>query len=166
MGRFLLFIGCLLWLPLTGCASSGILKGPHATAKGTAVMTPHPTVTVGITHATLGRNIARNAAFWWHSVRVVGSLEKTPGLLAYNVDIGLLKGEAWTLTVWQTPEQLDAFVLAERHSAAMANGYSALRAARFARLTLPADQVPTTWAAVRALMTHAETTNTGYKSLP
>lgn len=133
---------------LAACVSVGSADRPAPT-DGTA---PPATVTVALTHASLGDRTWDNLVFWWHTGRVVASLGDQPGHLSRMLRADVLAGEAWTVTVWRSPADLDAFVRGPVHRRAIEAGYGAVALAEFARFDLPAGDLPLTWDRVEALM--------------
>jgi hypothetical protein len=156
-------------LMLMGCATSpprGVvrLEGPGIDATtGRPIGTE--TVVIGLTHAKLGSRLDRNARFWWHSIRTVGSLPRNQGYLGYSIRTYILAGEAWTVTVWQDEASMKAFFLSPTHKAAMRNGYSAMAAARFGRIVKKASDFPISWEEIQVeLAKDKRELSSGYKS--
>lgn len=126
------------------------LRGPGF-ANG-QVTAKQDTVVVALTHVVTGKNRKANRTFWSHVWAVVETLPEQPGLVAYSVRRELLGNEGWTMTIWQDHASVAQFVASAPHQQAMREGLPALTAVTFARLDVPADDIPMPWKRAEALL--------------
>lgn len=150
---------------LTGVAAALLLGG-------CTISTPHEDfsrqssadrVVVSITHAMLVDDRELRQRFWDQVERVEASLQDRPGLLGFSKRVEILGDDAWTMTVWQDNESLQAFLTSDPHRSAMRDGMIGLRGARFARVELDRQDIPLSWD--RALA-YLETDGRGYAYAP
>lgn len=105
------------------------------------------TLVVAVTEAVLVKDRAQRDEFWRYVDHVEASLPQQPGLLGYAKRIELLGGRAWTMSVWTTAGQLDAFVYDPAHLAAMRTARGALKSFKTTRFEVPAREAPPKWQA-------------------
>jgi heme-degrading monooxygenase HmoA len=103
-------------------------------------------VIVALTEATLGPDRAARTAFWDGVRAVEQSLPDQRGLVGYALRRELLGSRAWTMTVWESEEDLARFVRSQAHGAAIRTGAPALAGQRFASVTRPRAAGPMPWA--------------------
>ena len=127
---------------LTGCVylSSPLIKSDQFDALPVPAAT-----TIGITHVTLNADPALNKIFWAETRAVISSLPKQPGYLGHRIRKKLFSNEAWTMTIWQDEQSLKDFVRSHSHSQAITNGVEAVKAGRFARMTVQGTSAIPTW---------------------
>jgi heme-degrading monooxygenase HmoA len=109
-------------------------------------------VVVGITHVILGDDAEKNDIFWEYTNLVVDNLGENTGYLGHRLRKRLFANDAWTMTVWETEENLDDFVSSETHRSAIQKGLPAVAEARFVRFTVEASRVPVAWDEVEQIM--------------
>lgn len=103
-------------------------------------------VIVALTEATLGPDRAARAAFWDGVRAVEQSLPDQRGLVGYSLRRELLGSRAWTMTVWDSEEDLERFVRSPAHGRAMRTGSRAIAGQRFATVTRPRAAGRMPWA--------------------
>lgn len=135
---------------LTGCT----IATPYRAGSESAPPSPDARRVVVITHAVLDRQA--RAEFDRQTRRVAESLRGQPGLIGYSLRRELLGDEVWTMTEWRDEAARARFVASPIHREAMAGGASALRSVRFARIELPAAQLPLTWSRALELLEQHE----------
>ena len=104
------------------------------------------TVYVGLTHAVLRDDRRSRALFWDYVERVEDSLPQNEGFLGFSKRVTVFGNDAWTMTVWTDEASMNAFVRSDAHAGAIRNAYGALESAHFARVEIPAEDAPLTWA--------------------
>ncbi len=72
-----------------------------------------------------------------------------------------LGDEVWTMTVWRSDEEREAFVHSDLHREAMAAGKPAIRQMRFARVSLPAEEIPIPWSRAIELLDQSDAEHSG-----
>jgi len=103
-------------------------------------------VVIALTEATLGPDPKGRAAFY-DGVRAVRlDLANHKGLLGHSLRREVLGNRAWTMTVWESEEDLDRFVSSPVHARAIRTGSPALAGQRFATVTRPRAAGPLPWA--------------------
>lgn len=139
--------GLLKWLP--GCELATSFRGDgYSRDGGVTLPDAGDTVVVGLTNAGLDPDNRRD--FDDYTQRVVASLPGTPGYIGHAVRTRVFGHEVWTMTVWKDEAALDAFVRSPTHREAIRKGMPAVKWAKFHRFTLAKDQVPPSWADVKA----------------
>jgi heme-degrading monooxygenase HmoA len=141
-----LFLPLVSAIGLSACSVSTPFEGP-----GEAVATGQ-TVYVGLTYAVLQSGQEPRSLFFDYVEQVEESLPRNPGFLGFSKRVKLFGNEAWTMTVWNSEESLDAFVRSETHLRAIRNAFGALESSRFARVEVSAEAAPLSWSeALRVL---------------
>lgn len=160
------FIGILRWsvaisaAALGGCTLATPFRGAAQDYRDALrELPPEQTVIVAITHAVLDRS--KRGPFDRHSRYTVEQLASFPGLIGYSVRIQFLGDEVWTMTVWRSDEEREAFVHSDLHREAMAAGKPAIRQMRFARVTLPAEEIPIPWSRAMELLDQSDAEHSG-----
>jgi heme-degrading monooxygenase HmoA len=133
MLRLLLLVAASL---LPGCALARPFRTETPPASGS-------TVVVAVTYARY--RPAGATRFWQLTNGVLDSLPTQQGLLGHSVRRRLFGDEVWTMTVWNSPAALRAFIRSPAHRAAMDETDELVAEARFARFTMPAADFPPTW---------------------
>ncbi|MEZ5977487.1 MAG: hypothetical protein R3F34_04635 [Planctomycetota bacterium] len=143
----------LALLALSGCTIARPFAGPgYDRTRGVVAPGAGDTVVVAVTHAVLGGDGEARRRFWKDTSAVLAGLDDRSGLVGSSVRRRLLGGEAWTMTVWIDDDSLERFVRSDAHRAAMRSSSDAIAEMRFARVDVPADELPFTWErALRAL---------------
>lgn len=145
--RGVLLAGCT-FIPsvvgLSGCQLATPFSGPgYDPERGVTLADAGDTVTIGITNA-IARPFKR-AAFDDYTRRVIKSLPKNDGYVGHSVRSRILGNEVWTMTMWRDEDALNAFVRSDMHRAAMREGLSGVRRAKFLRMPWPRASLPPTW---------------------
>lgn len=143
-----LFSGLLMAVTaftLSACTMATPFSGPGYEKQQGVTLTGEQTVWVGLTQAILHENRKNRTVFWDHVAKVETSLQNQPGFIGYSKRVELLGNNAWTMTVWNSEAEMNAFVRGQAHQAAIREGYSALQGAKFARITLKRDEIPLSW---------------------
>ncbi len=149
---FLILAGFALAIGLTNCKISTPFRAPEIDPSGQAVGAPDDRVVVGVTHVVVGKDGRRAKTFWSNVWKVKGSLEARPGFLGASLRRQLFGNQAWTMTVWEDHQSLDAFVRHAVHRSAMKEGMPALVKARFARIEVARDEIPISWKRAERLL--------------
>ena len=147
-----MILGLLGWL--AGCTFATPFRGPgYDSGRGiTLPLTEQDTVVVGLTHATLGDDGAKNAAFTGNIRKIVATMDRHEGLIGYSVRRQLFGNEFWTMTVWKDEASLIAFIRGREHDQAVLEGSPALADNVFARVILPREAIPLSWDQAEALL--------------
>ncbi len=90
--------------------------------------------------------------FWRHVERVEKSLSERQGLVGYSMRRQILGNRAWTMTIWKDESSLLAFVRSPAHLEAMQQALPTLENASFARVELPASDIPLSWEKAEQLL--------------
>ena len=104
---------------------------------------------VVVTHAQIGR--AGRLSFALASIRLVGKMEGTPGLLFQDQGIRRLGAEVWTMTAWESPDAMRSWVRSPAHAAAMQEAAFAIRSMRTFHLRCERAAPRVNWSAVKGL---------------
>lgn len=124
-------------------------RGPgYDKARGVTIPDPPETVIVALTNATVIPD--NRKAFDDYTRRVVRILPEQPGLIGYAVRTRPFGHEVWTMTVWRSEADVEAFLESDTHRAAIREGITGVHTARFHRFRIPPDQVPPSWDDVKA----------------
>ena len=83
--------------------------------------------------------------FLVHTVRIMGQLRRSRGLLGYSLHARLAAKHFWTLSVWEDEAALRGFVHAEPHARTMAALAPHMGETRFVRWTLKGSELPLSW---------------------
>jgi hypothetical protein len=83
--------------------------------------------------------------FLLHTVRIMGELRRSRGLLGYSLRARLMAKRFWTLSVWEDEAALNGFVHAEPHARTMAALAPHMGEIGFTRWTLKGSELPVTW---------------------
>ncbi|MEM6454892.1 MAG: hypothetical protein AAF772_07330 [Acidobacteriota bacterium] len=158
-----LLSGCTIGLPFARPAASA---APSSGDGAEAAAQADDTVTIVVTHAVVDR--AKRKAFDRYTQKVARALRagEFDGLVGFSVRRQLFGSEAWTLTVWQSPEALRSFSTSAMHRTAVAEGAPALLRMRSHRYEQPADAPVPTWSEAIALLETAQTDVRGTATQP
>ena len=132
---------------LGGCAFSTPLRGPGVTGGRVADTGSTAPVVVVLTEADV--EPSQRSLFTAQIKAVLATLDRQPGYLGGAVRRELFGPAGWTMTIWRSGADVDAFYASPEHRTAMRQGAPALRAFRSRRLTLPTTEVPLSWDDVR-----------------
>lgn len=142
-----LLAGCALTMSvvgLSGCQLATPFAGPgYDRERGVTLADAGDTVTIGVTNAVV-RPFQR-AAFDDYTRRVIKSLPENNGYIGHSVRSRILGNEVWTMTMWRDEDALNAFVRSDTHRAAMREGLSGVKRAKFLRSQWPRTSPPPTW---------------------
>lgn len=133
---------------LPGCAVSTGFTGSGKLTD----LSDDDTVTIGLTTGQIDGSVAERTQFWENSAAVIASLGGQQGYVGHDLRRELLGKLVWTMTVWRDEEALDAFVWSPVHQKAMRESIGVFENARFARLSIPARELPLPWARARAAL--------------
>lgn len=129
---------------LSGCAIARPFEGPgYDDDRGVTADGAGDTVTVVLTHAVVYPD--RRGPFDDYTRKVAASIERSPGLVGFSMRREILGDEAWTMSIWTSPEAVEAFVRSDLHLDAMEAASDAIRRTRFRQFELPASAVPLSW---------------------
>ncbi len=129
---------------VAGCSISTPFRWPGFDPKsGVTIPGASKVIVVAITHVIVDSDKRR--AFDDHTMRVVNNMSRQPGLIGYSVRKQILGDEAWTVSVWSDEDSLRRFVYTPEHLRAMAAGEPAMKAVRFRRFSMPANELPLNW---------------------
>lgn len=104
---------------------------------------------VVVTHAQIGR--AGRLTFALASVRLVGKMPGTPGLLFQRQGIRRLGAEVWTMTAWESADAMRSWVRSPRHAAAMREAAFAIRSMKTFHMRCERTAPKVDWSAVKGL---------------
>jgi heme-degrading monooxygenase HmoA len=76
---------------------------------------------------------------------IVGHLETVDGLYGFSIRKDFLNRRAWTYTIWESLEAMQAFKTTEPHLEAMVSASSLLRQAKFARELIEPSRLNYSW---------------------
>jgi quinol monooxygenase YgiN len=85
-------------------------------------------------------------AFFRHVQRVREQLQQTSGVVGYSLLARILKLEFWTLSAWESPAALQAFVRANPHLDVMSALHGHMGATRFIEWQVKGAALPPSWA--------------------
>jgi hypothetical protein len=83
--------------------------------------------------------------FLIHTVRIMGQLRKSRGLLGYSLRARLTAKSFWTLSVWQDEGALRSFVHALPHAGTMAALSPHMGETKFTTWALTGRELPPKW---------------------
>ena len=83
--------------------------------------------------------------FLLYTVRIIGQLRRSRGLLGYSLHAKLGAKSFWTLSVWEDEAALRSFVHAQPHARTMAALAQHMGGTRFVRWTLKGSELPVSW---------------------
>jgi len=131
-------------LGLSACTFATPASGPGLDGLSRS-LDPATPVIVAITHVTVEADDDARRRFWAANALVADQIKAAPGLLTHSLRRQPFGDEGWTLSVWRDTDSLLAFKRSGAHQAALTGVYDAFADARFARLRMPAGEVPKTW---------------------
>ncbi len=124
---------------------------------------PEKNVIVSITYAQIGDNSNKNKSFWKNVGLIKDNSKENSGLIGISISKKIFGNEAWTMTVWETEEDLENFIISKRHSKAIDESEEALAISKFARLKMKRKEIPLAWEkAVNILAEQKERFHTYY----
>ena len=132
---------------LGGCAISTPLRGPGIAGGRVADTTSTDPVVVVLTEADVDPSQRR--LFMDPIKAVLATLDRQPGYIGGSLRREWFGPGGWTMTIWRSAADVDAFYASPEHRAAMRHGAPCLRAFRSRRLTLPATELPLSWSDAR-----------------
>lgn len=159
--RLLTAIGLLAFV--SGCAISTPFKGPGYSRKDGVTLENADNVMVGMSYVLLKDDSDARAAFWEEMSNVRAVMFSMDGLVGYSVRRELFGDQGWTVSVWRDEPSMEAFVRSPEHVRAVRRGFAALADARFARVVVPAEDIPLSWERIEALL---EEQGAGYEKTP
>ena len=130
---------------LSGCKIGTPFSGPATKRPPGPGTSPDDPVVVGLTYVVVGKDKKRAKTFWSHVWNVKEAMQDQPGFLGAAVRRKVFGKEAWTLSVWEDDQSVDAFVGSSYHRKAMKEGWPALTTARFARIQVTRSEIPISW---------------------
>lgn len=137
-------------LGLAGCEISTPFKAAPLAKQPGAEM-----VLVAVTHAEVDPD--KRKPFDEGTRSVLRTIHENKGLIGHSVRKEPFGTHAWTMTIWEDEESLEAFVSSPAHREAMRAGRPALVSAQFLRFEWPRNQVPPSWDEVKRRLEAAET---------
>ena len=106
---------------------------------------PEKNVIVSITYAQIADNSNKNKSFWKNVGLIKENAKENSGLIGISISKKIFGNEAWTMTVWETEEDLENFIISKRHSQAIDESEEALSNSKFARLKMKRKEIPLAW---------------------
>ncbi len=91
------------------------------------------------------RQISSLPRFLVSFVRIQRQLRSAKGLIGYSLEVRLLKGQFWTLSVWEGNNALREFVNLEPHSGVMRAFSGKMEKTAFIRWQVAGSQLPPSW---------------------
>ena len=83
--------------------------------------------------------------FLLHTVRIMGQVRRSKGLLGYSLRAELGAKRFWTLSAWQDEVALEDFVRAQPHAQTMRAMVSRMAATKFIHWTVKGSEFPVSW---------------------
>ena len=83
------------------------------------------------------------------TIRIARELARSDGLVGYSLHAQLVHKTFWTMSAWQTSDDLERFVRSDVHRAAMASVGPHMRRPRIQTTTVRGAHVPPLWANAR-----------------
>jgi heme-degrading monooxygenase HmoA len=133
----------LLCSLLGGCAIGMPFRGPQYAGGVITGVAPDALVVVAVTEAQVDH--AQRRLFSRQIEAVMAVIQQQPGYLGGTVRRELLGSGGWTMTVWRSDDDVDAFYRSPAHREAMRTGMPTLISFRSVRFTVPAKDIPLTW---------------------
>ncbi|MDJ0833645.1 MAG: hypothetical protein QNJ69_09010 [Gammaproteobacteria bacterium] len=127
---------------LSGCAMSTPSNQPNQQVDDIVMDRNYHVV---VTHAIMNNDSDDRELFWNHVEAVEASLASSPGIVNFSKRVKLFSNEAWTLTVWEDEDAIDAFRSNASHGRAIAAADQVLIDARFARFMVRGEELPVSW---------------------
>jgi hypothetical protein len=87
------------------------------------------------------------------TVRIARELARSDGLVGYSLHAQLVHKTFWTMSAWQTRDDLERFVGSDVHRAAMASIGPHMRRPHIQTTTVRGGHLPPAWAQVRRELT-------------
>ncbi len=84
-------------------------------------------------------------AFFSYSSQIQTQLKRAPGLIGFSLNAHLFRKMFWTLSVWESPEAIAAFVNESPHKEIMAALRGRIRNPRFIQWRISGTQCPPSW---------------------
>lgn len=128
---------------LSGCVISTPFNGPGY--ESGQVQTEQPQVVVALTQATLGEDERANDLFWEYVGKVESSLPEQAGFIGYSKRKSLFGEDAWTMTVWETEQDLKMFVYSGVHMEAMQTAAYGLANVKTTNFVVNTKDIPLEW---------------------
>ena len=100
---------------------------------------------VVITEAAISSQPGAREEFMALSRKVSDSLESRPGYLGSAFRFEVLGTKVWTMTAWTNEQSVNDFMFSGPHHAAIGRTFVLVDDGRFARTTIPRDQMPMSW---------------------
>ena len=143
----------LCFFLLGGCKVSTPLSGPgYDSEKGVTVI-GNDKLTIGLTYVYIGDDRELNKSFWTNVKKVTSYLETSPtGFIAYSIRKEIVGNQAWTMTVWESEESLNAFVRSDVHQKAITESRDALQKVGFVRFEIDKEEIPISWNKAETIM--------------
>jgi hypothetical protein len=116
--------------------------------KRTGKVEPDVAVTVMASRLPLRLHL-RIPSFLTATLRIRRQLAAAPGLVGYALDAKLLGKTFWTVSAWQTREQLEAFAATDPHRRDVARIRPNMEPTTFVFWTATASDLPIAWDEVR-----------------
>ncbi len=106
---------------------------------------PEKILIVSITYAKTEEKSEKNKSFWKNVNSIKDNIKENSGLIGISISKKIFGNEAWTMTVWETEEDLENFIVSKRHSQAIDESEEALATSKFARLKMKHKDIPLPW---------------------
>ncbi|MDJ0711718.1 MAG: hypothetical protein QNJ14_15115 [Woeseiaceae bacterium] len=110
------------------------------------------TLIVSLTMAEYQPGWKSRRVFWRYVGQVEESLADSPGLVGHSLRRQIIGNRAWTMTVWKDESSLRAFAGSPAHQDAIRQALPTLEDVRFARVELPAHEIPISWEQAEQLL--------------
>lgn len=148
---------CLSLFGLSACAISSPFSGPQYSWRQGAALPADQSVIVVLTEAQLGDDPKARAVFWDNAKAVRKTLSDHVGFIGSSLRLDISGDRAWTMTVWTDAAAVQAFIESPAHQKAIRDAAPGLKGARFARMEIPAGDLPVDWKAAMAALDNSET---------
>ena len=91
------------------------------------------------------RDSSNRGPFDENAKRILTELDRQRGFVGYSLRSRILGHEVWTMTVWCTAADLEAFVASRAHQRGIRGGMPSVSKARFARVIVRRRDLPLSW---------------------
>lgn len=132
-----------MWWMAAACTMSSPVEGPGFDPDGTLVSAHEGPFVVAVTHARSAAG--QQDAFAAHVDAITAAIALAPGFVGSSLRGHRPGRDNWTLSIWESEEAMDEFVLTGPHLAAMSEAGLVLEEAGFAHFEAEASELPPTW---------------------
>lgn len=138
-------------ITMTSCTFAPKFNGPKFDrATKTLKVDPDKEVVLALTNAKLTRG--KRGGFDSRSKQIFENLKNHEGYIGGMVKVEIFGDEVWTMTVWETEDDLKKFVNSSQHMDAMYMTNQAMKQFRHLNVKVLAKELPYSWEKAQELL--------------